>query len=311
MKRATAITLGILAIGVGILAWLGYGTIQDLNAQIGDLRSSVATLQGDLRRAETKATEARNRAEAQEDRAEEAEDLARRLATRARQAEERARSARGEAETARERAEEATRAQRQAAERSEAAILEATRAEQQAQESRERLKELREQRQRDLDRLERSLGRIAETRRTALGLVMNLGDAIEFDFDRTSLRPENRELLSRIAGVLLTAEGFGIQVYGHTDDVGTAEYNQELSERRAQAVRNYLVEAGIDEDLISTKGFGKAVPLVEGTDPEARQRNRRVEIAVVETSGSLPAEFVAEELDPEESENSGRENGAR
>ncbi|MFP4624406.1 MAG: hypothetical protein ACLFRX_09540, partial [Gemmatimonadota bacterium] len=78
----------------------------------------------------------------------------------------------------------------------EAAILEAVEAEQEARAARRRLEEEREERERALDRLERSLGKIAETRRTALGMVMDLGDSIEFDFDKAELRSQNKELLS-------------------------------------------------------------------------------------------------------------------
>ena len=72
-------------------------------------------------------------------------------------------------------------------------------------------------------------------------------------------------------------------VYGHTDDVGSQAYNQELSEKRARAVRDYLVEAGIGQEIITTKGFGKTKPLVPGTTPEARAKNRRVEVEIVDT----------------------------
>lgn len=288
------VLLGLLVVLVGVGGGFGYRTLQDLEGEVGELRGSVAHLQGELAEAEERALEARSRAHAAEERAATAEDLSQRLAVRAEAALGEADAARGEAAEASAARSEAQARERAAEARTKEAILEAEQAAQDAREARERLAEIRAQRERDLDRLERSLGRIAETRRTALGMVMNLGDSIEFDFDEAELRPENRETLSRIAGVLLTAEGFGIQVYGHTDDVGTAEYNQELSERRAEAVRRYLIEAGVDEDVIQSKGFGKAAPLVEGTDPASRQRNRRVEIAVVETSGEMPAEFLAE-----------------
>ena len=136
----------------------------------------------------------------------------------------------------------------------------------------------------ELTRLHDALGQVVETRRTALGLVMNLGsDALEFDFDKAFLRPENRELLSRIAGILLTSQDYAIYVYGHTDDIGSDDYNLDLSAKRAQAVRDYVVEAGVDPDLIETEGFGKTRPLVPGTSVEARARNRRVEIGIVNT----------------------------
>jgi outer membrane protein OmpA-like peptidoglycan-associated protein len=150
--------------------------------------------------------------------------------------------------------------------------------------NREQLARIRSERDQELSRMQQALSQIAATRRTALGLVMNLGsDTIRFDFDKAVLRVENRELLSRIAGVLLTSDDYRVQVYGHTDDIGTEAYNQELSERRAQTVRDYLVEAGIDPKIISSKGFGKSNPLVPGNSPEARATNRRVEVAIIDT----------------------------
>ena len=152
-------------------------------------------------------------------------------------------------------------------------------------EARNEAETIRQERQQDMERLQQALGAIVETRRTALGLVMNLGsDAIQFDFDKATLRPENRELLSRIAGILLTANGYSIYVYGHTDDVGTTEYNRSLSEQRARTVRDYLVDAGVDPAIVSTRGYGKSSPRQTGTSAEARALNRRVEIGIVDVS---------------------------
>jgi outer membrane protein OmpA-like peptidoglycan-associated protein len=152
----------------------------------------------------------------------------------------------------------------------------------------ERIKKERED---ELNRLQEALNQIAETRRTALGLVMNLGsDHMKFDFDKSDLRPENRELLSRIVGILLTSKDYQIYVYGHTDNIGTEEYNMDLSERRAQSVRDYLAEAGINPGIISTEGFGKSQPLVPGTSDEARAKNRRVELGIVNTKIKYPGQ---------------------
>ena len=113
---------------------------------------------------------------------------------------------------------------------------------------------------------------------------MTLGsNSIKFDFDKSDLRPENREVLSRIAGVLMNLKGYSIYVYGYTDDVGSQEYNQKLSERRAQAVRDYLVQAGLDPGILSTRGYGKSDPRVRGNSPDARTANRRVEIGIVDS----------------------------
>src|SRR5574341_2075361 len=140
---------------------------------------------------------------------------------------------------------------------------------------------IRKQAEAEVNRLELALGQIAETRRTALGLVMNLGsDYLKFEFDKAELRTEDRELLSRIAGILLTSKDYSISVNGHTDDIGTAEYNQKLSERRAEAVRDYLVKAGLSRDILSVQGHGKSRPLVPGTSEQARAKNRRVELGI-------------------------------
>ena len=134
------------------------------------------------------------------------------------------------------------------------------------------------------NRLEAALGEIAETRKTALGLVMNLGgDHLKFEFDKAELSSKDRELLSRIAGIMLTAQDYTISVNGHTDDVGTDAYNQALSERRAQSVRDYLAQAGIPEEILSVTGHGKSLPLVKGSTDAARAKNRRVELAIANT----------------------------
>ena len=108
---------------------------------------------------------------------------------------------------------------------------------------------------------------------------MNLGgDHLKFEFDKAELSAKDRELLSRIAGILITAHDYTISVNGHTDDVGTAAYNKALSERRAQAVRDYLVQAGLPPEILSVTGHGKSLPLVPGTTDAARAKNRRVEL---------------------------------
>src|SRR5262245_29322413 len=136
----------------------------------------------------------------------------------------------------------------------------------------------------ELTRMDQALSQVAETQRTALGLVMNLGsDYLKFEFNKADLRPEDRELLSRIAGILLTSQDYTVSVNGHTDDVGSEEYNQKLSERRAQAVRDYLVKAGLPPEILSVTGHGKALPLVGETTDAARAKNRRVELGIAYT----------------------------
>ena len=134
----------------------------------------------------------------------------------------------------------------------------------------------------ELQKLKQSLGQIAETRRTADGVVMTLGEkSLRFDSDKSTIAPQYRAILNRVAGVLTPLKGYSIYVYGYTDDSGTKEHNLELSVSRARAVRAALVKAGVDQGLISTMGFGKSKLLVRDSNAKARAANRRVEIGIV------------------------------
>ncbi len=132
--------------------------------------------------------------------------------------------------------------------------------------------------------MQEALAEIVETERTPLGMVMRLGeDRLQFDFDKARIREEDKELLSRIAGVLLASRGYRLYVYGHTDDQGPANYNEQLSARRAEAVRNFFEQAGIPADITESIGLGEKDPRAKGTSPAARQKNRRVEIGIIDT----------------------------
>jgi outer membrane protein OmpA-like peptidoglycan-associated protein len=208
-----------------------------------------------------------------------------------RQAMERADAAEASARTAAEGRQSAEAETTRAHEEAEAARSETEAARQAAAGEREKAvraqaeaDRIRKEAEAELNRLQNALSQVAETRRTALGLVMNLGgDHLKFAFDKAELRPQDKEVLSRIAGILLTSPDYTISVNGYTDDVGTDEYNQKLSERRAQAVRDYLVQAGLPPEILTVAGHGKSHPLVPGTSEEARAKNRRVELGIVNT----------------------------
>ncbi len=121
--------------------------------------------------------------------------------------------------------------------------------------------------------------RILETRDTPRGLVVNLGDVL-FDTGKFNLRPEAREKLAKLSGIVLAHPGLKLDVEGHTDSVGSDELNQKLSEERASAVREYLIDQSLDETSISAKGFGETQPVADNATPAGRQLNRRVEIII-------------------------------
>jgi len=155
---------------------------------------------------------------------------------------------------------------------------------QKAAQATQQAEEYRQAREAELAQLQQALGQIAETRRTAMGLIMTLDSkSIRFDFDSANIKPEYREILNRIAGVLMTLKGFTIAVYGYTDDIGTQTYNLQLSRRRAEAVRDFLLQTGISPTIMSAKGFGKSDPRIPSNSEQARAANRRVEIAIVES----------------------------
>lgn len=160
----------------------------------------------------------------------------------------------------------------------------AQQAAQQAQEAQDELSRIRREREQELNRMQEALNRVVETRRTPQGMTIILPDStFRFDFDSAELSQKNRELLSRIAGILLVSKGYGVSVFGYTDDVGTADYNRQLSVRRATSVEQYLIQAGLDPSIINLKGFGKTSPMIPGTSASARAKNRRVEIALTDS----------------------------
>jgi outer membrane protein OmpA-like peptidoglycan-associated protein len=154
---------------------------------------------------------------------------------------------------------------------------------QDAQAQADRAHQLAEQSERDKQELRAKLlqqfNRILETRDTVRGLVVNIGDVL-FDTARYTLRPPAREALAKLSGIVLAYPGLRLQVEGHTDSTGTQAFNQKLSEQRANAVRDYLVQQGLEADSITAAGLGQDSPIADNGTAAGRQKNRRVEIIV-------------------------------
>jgi outer membrane protein OmpA-like peptidoglycan-associated protein len=123
------------------------------------------------------------------------------------------------------------------------------------------------------------LNSILQTRDTARGLIVNMSDVL-FDTGSYTLKPGAREMLAKISGIVLAHPGLNLQIEGHTDSVGSDEFNQQLSEHRANSVGNFLAQQGVSTSSITARGFGKTQPVATNDTPEGRQRNRRVEIVV-------------------------------
>ncbi|MBZ5621631.1 MAG: OmpA family protein [Acidobacteriia bacterium] len=142
------------------------------------------------------------------------------------------------------------------------------------------------------ERLRQQLNLILETRETARGLIVNISDVL-FDFNKYTLKPGAREKMAKVSGILLAYPGLKIQVEGHTDSVGSDEYNQRLSEQRADSVRDYLVAQGVSNPSVTAIGLGKSGPVASNDTAAGRQQNRRVELVVsgepIGIDGTMPS----------------------
>jgi len=120
---------------------------------------------------------------------------------------------------------------------------------------------------------------ILETRDSARGLIVNMSDVL-FDTAQSTLKPGAREKLAKVAGVILSHPGLKLEIEGHTDSVGTDEYNQVLSEKRAESAKDFLIKQGISQGAITSTGFGELKPVASNDNAAGRQVNRRVELVV-------------------------------
>jgi outer membrane protein OmpA-like peptidoglycan-associated protein len=164
----------------------------------------------------------------------------------------------------------------------------------QARANAEKAESLREQAEREKqelrERLLQQLNSILATRDSARGLVANMSDVL-FRSGSYELAPGARERLAKVSGIILAYPSLHVSVEGHTDSVGGDEYNQSLSELRAQAVRDYFIQQGIASSSVEAHGYGKTAPIASNDTPEGRQQNRRVELV-------LSGDAIGNQFDP-------------
>jgi len=128
-------------------------------------------------------------------------------------------------------------------------------------------------------RLLAQFNRVLPTTDTDRGLVVNMGDVL-FDTGKSDLRSGAREALAKLTGIVLNYPSLHLAIEGYTDSTGGADFNQALSEKRADAVQDYLIQQGLPAASLSAKGFGMNNPVADNSTAEGRQKNRRVEIVV-------------------------------
>jgi outer membrane protein OmpA-like peptidoglycan-associated protein len=206
---------------------------------------------------------------------------------RRQQADAEAAALRQQAEAAAQQAQAAQAAAEQARAQAQESNVQAQQAQAAAQSAQTELEATRRQlAERDAEarrlRIQNELARIASTRSEQRGIIVTLNGGILFDTGNTALKPGAKSTLTRIAKQLQSDPSLKIAVEGHTDNVGGAAMNQTLSEKRADAVRDFLVSAGIPADHVTASGKGEEAPIVTNKTAAGRQQNRRVELVITQ-----------------------------
>jgi outer membrane protein OmpA-like peptidoglycan-associated protein len=110
---------------------------------------------------------------------------------------------------------------------------------------------------------------------------IQINEKIQFDYNKSTIKPESHDLLNEIVSVIKENPQIRrLSIEGHTDADGSDKYNQKLSEGRAKSVKDYLVEHGIDEGMLDSKGLGESKPIADNETPEGKEKNRRVEFMI-------------------------------
>jgi outer membrane protein OmpA-like peptidoglycan-associated protein len=240
----------------------------------------VLTLQ---RKQQAKTEQERREQEAARQKAEADEAAAQQAAQQAQQQAEEDARRRAEAEQAQAEAQQQQQAalqqQQQAQAAAQAAQAAAAQAEQQRQLAEQQAQQAEQQKEAMRQRLLAQLNQVLQTRDTARGLIVSMPDVL-FAFNKYDLKPEARERLAKISGIILAYPDLKLEIDGYTDSVGSDEYNEQLSDKRAEAVRDFLVSNGVNMNNVVARGMGKADPVADNSTAQGRQLNRRVELIV-------------------------------
>lgn len=125
-----------------------------------------------------------------------------------------------------------------------------------------------------------ALAKLAAVKEEPRGMVITLSGSVLFASNRAVLLPDARSRLDQVSDVLMTTQERNLTIEGHTDSQGASSHNLDLSQRRANAVRDYLVQRGYQADRIQARGLGEGNPISDNSNAEGRANNRRVEIVI-------------------------------
>lgn len=132
---------------------------------------------------------------------------------------------------------------------------------------------------------QQTAGTGVEVKREGDNIVLNMPGHVTFATDSAQITPAFHGTLDQVAATITEYKDTRVQITGHTDNTGSDSYNQQLSERRAQAVASYLAGRGVASSRVTTTGYGETRPIAGNDTPDGRQQNRRVEIILSPTGG--------------------------
>jgi len=244
-------------------------------------------------RAQDRIAQAQSQAEQEAARAQEARDQAQReaeqratadqerqAAEQARlQAEQAAQQAAQDRAAAQQQLAQAEQARQNAIQQQQALAQQAEQARLQAQQANQARLQTEQQAEQQRQRLLTQLNSVLQTRDSARGLIVNMSDVL-FDLNKATLRSGAQLRLAKVAGIILAYPDLKLEIDGFTDNTGTPQYNQTLSDKRAESVKNFLVSQGVGADAVTTKGYGESNPVASNGTAAGRQQNRRVELVV-------------------------------
>jgi outer membrane protein OmpA-like peptidoglycan-associated protein len=206
------------------------------------------------------------------------------------QAQAQAEQSQAQAAQAQQARQQAEQAQQQAAQQAQQAEQERQQAEQQRQQAEQQAQQAENEKAQMRARMLQQLNQVLQTRDTARGLIVNMPDVL-FDTGKADLKSSARERLAKVAGILIAYPDIHVEIDGYTDSTGSLEFNERLSQQRADAVRSFLGSQGVNTSSITTQGFGPSDPIASNDTAAGRQQNRRVELVV---SGSSIGQAVGQ-----------------
>ena len=132
-----------------------------------------------------------------------------------------------------------------------------------------------------ISKLNELQSQLIQVSKDARGIILSMSDIL-FDVNKATLKQDLKTSLAKVAGILSVYQQFNVSIEGNTDNTGSEEHNMKLSQQRADNVRDFLVEQGIDGNRLTAKGLGMSMPIADNSTKEGRQKNRRVDLVITD-----------------------------